>query len=127
MFYIERGSGEDWTLMMAGPHRLSLGDLHSAPVHGYATSGTYTGGQQAGDLYGSLPTPGNKTVFAGQRAPHRDCQARVRYNDQVIELYQWDEIPVNEFDPETGYMMGWKLIEQHHVVVPVEELWPLQM
>lgn len=107
--------GENWVTLMASPHRLNLEDLHGPSA--------ITSPIRSGDLYASLPIPGNKTVFAGVPG----TKARIRYNDQLVELYEWAEIPINEFNLDEGNIWGWKLTVQHKAAVPFEELWPLQM
>jgi len=67
------------------------------------------------------PTPGNKSVFAGRRG----WQARVRYDVALVELYDWDKIPENEFDPDTDYLWGWKLVRDYKSNIPFDVLHPL--
>ena len=116
MWHIERTDKEgNWHPMMLGPHRLKISDLRGPP-------GPPTGNQFTGAHYmNGWPSPGNLTEFAGKPG----IQARVRYNDTVVELYDWGKVPVNPADPESDTLWGWKLIEQNHAQVPFEQLWPL--
>lgn len=116
MFRVERSAdGEDWTTLMASPSRIGIDDLHGPPG---PHSINHTGG---GDMFAGAPSPGNKTVLAGGPG----WQARVRYEDTVIERYVWDRIPINELDPESDTIWGWKLIAQARHAIPAEKLYPL--
>lgn len=116
MFRVERITADgDVQLMRACPHRIGIGDLAGPP-------GPHPTNQMNGAQYmNGWPTPGNATVFAGMKG----WEARVRYNDTVIERFVWDKIPVNEFDPDSDTLWGWKLVEQNHQAIPFEALWPL--
>ncbi len=118
MFYLERSDDKgNWTTLMASPHRIGVDDLHGPPD----PPGGGASNVSAGSYMNSWPTPGNKSVFAGKQG----WQARVRYNDIVIERYGWDKIPENEFDPDTMYLWGWKLVEEKRQAIPFEQLWPM--
>lgn len=113
MFRVERSAGDgEWKLVMASPHRIGIDDIRAPPV--IASLG-------GGNLYGSTPSPDNKTVFAGKPG----WLARVRYEDTAIEQYEWAKIPENEFDPDSDMIWGWKLVHQAHSAIPAEKLWPL--
>lgn len=116
MFYVER-SGDDgeWTMMMASPHRVGIDDLHGPPG---PHSINHHGG---GDLHKAQPTPGNKGHFSGRTG----SEARVRYNDTIIERYAWALIPKNDLDPESPDVWGWKLVEEHRSSIPFEKLYPM--
>ena|SRR5215475_3384217 len=118
MWRVERGDDKgSWTTFMCSPHRVGIDDLRGP-------SGPSGVNQLQGAFYmNDWPSPGNKTVFAGKPG----WQARVRYDDTVVELYDWAQIPENEFAPpdEMKYLWGWKLVEEHHAAVPLEQLWPL--
>jgi hypothetical protein len=110
VFRIERSADEwnTWDLMMCSPHRVTVDDLHGPPE----------------DLHNQFPpttSPGNKSAFSGKKG----WQARVRWHDSVIEIYEWDMIPVNEFDPETDTVWGWKMIYDNRRSIPAEKLYPL--
>src|SRR5215470_19534005 len=126
MWYVQRSNDKgEWITMMSGPHRLNIGDLRGSPGPAYGPAISADGLSMprvcSGDLFSSLPTPGNLTVFSGKKG----MQACVRYNDTITELYDWGKIPVNPADPESDTLWGWKLIEEHRIDVPFEELWPM--
>lgn len=117
MWYVDRADDQgNWTTMMASPTRVGIDDLHGppGPHSNYHTFG--------GDLFGSLPSPGNKTCFAGARG----WLARTRYNDTLVELYEWDKILDNPFDPESDYKWGWRMKTENYHCIPYEALWPQQ-
>lgn len=116
MFYVERVKDDGTVeLMMTSPHRATIDDLRPPPGPSHINQGN-------GAFYmNEWPSPGNKTVFAGLPG----WTARVRWNDIVIETYDWAEVPENEFDPETRYLWGWKLASENRSAVPFEELHPL--
>lgn len=143
MFYIERirpdGAVE---LMMASPHRIGIEDLRPPP-------GPSPINQNSGAFYmNEWPSPGNKSAFSG--AP--GYKAQVRWNDIVVEKYEWTKVPQNPFaeaildetekpanemeaaffssvrdklELNTDYLWGWKLIAERYNAVPFEELHPL--
>lgn len=117
MWYVERKpDGEQWHTMMVSTTRIGVTDLHGppGPHSNYHTFG--------GDLYASLPTPGNQTSFAGRPG----WQVRVRHNDTMVELFDWDRILDNPADPDSDYKWGWKLVAENYGCVPFEDLWPQQ-
>ena len=103
----------NWTTLLASPTRVGVDD-----VRGTSVSAVIGGG----DLYASLPTPGNKSSFAG----HRGCHARVRYNDTMVELYTWQKVLENPNDPDSDYKWGWGKVAENYSCVPFEALWPQQ-
>lgn len=118
MFRIERINPDgSIDLMMASPHRVTIGDLRgpSGPSHINQGNGAF--------YMNDWPTPGNKTVFSGRRG----SRARVRWHDTVVEEYDWVLVPVNEFDPdpERPMIWGWQLASHNYESVPFEELHPL--
>lgn len=118
MWRIERCDGNGaWTTVMASPHRIGLDDIRGPPGPSPVnqTNGAF--------LMNDWPSPGNKSVFAGRRG----WRARVCYDDTVVEVYDWAQVPENEFVPpdEMRYLWGWKLIERNTGKVPFEQLWPL--
>ncbi len=109
MFYIERSDDKgNWSLMMASPTRIGIDDLRGPP-------------EDSNHNYLSNSSPFNKSVFAGKRG----WQARVRCDDTVVELFNWEKIPLNEMDPDSDTAWGWKLIQEHRSAIPFEKLWPL--
>lgn len=119
MFRIERINPDGSTdLMMASPHRITIDDIRGPPGPSHVNQGS------GADYMNGWPTPGNKTLFSGVRG----SKARVRWHDTVIEEYNWELIPVNEFDtdPERAMMLwGWKLAYENRSAVPFEQLYPL--
>ena len=116
MWYVQRSNDKgEWITMMHGPHRLRIDDLRGPP-------GPSPNNQLSGAFYmNDWPSPGNLTVFTGKPG----MKACVRYEDTVVELYDWGKVPVNPRDPESDTLWGWKLVEQHHADVPFEQLWPM--
>ena len=112
MWRLDRGDDRgNWTTMMASPHRVRVSDLHGP--HGDSNH----------NFLDNAPSRDTNTVFTGKPGWH----ARIRHDDTVVEFFDWDLIPENEFedpnDPETRMLWGWKLVEKNNVAF--EEMWPL--
>lgn len=103
MFHVERSDGAgNWTVMLVSPDPIGICDLHG----------------QA-ETYPPSTPPGFKSAFSGKPG----WQARVRYKDTVLDVYEWEKIPLNPLDPDTELAWGWKHLAHFHREIP--GLYPL--
>jgi len=107
-FYVERYDGARWTCLMMAQHYINPSAIQGPPEIDTDGKGSYPPAR----------TPGNASAFAGKPG----WNARVRFDDQVMELYDWDKVPENPADENSQTLWGWKLRQRFAVAIPVDRI-----
>lgn len=107
-FFVERHNGECWTCLLTAEHYVNPSSIGGPPEQHDNGAG----------LFPPARTPGNKTAFAGLPG----WQARVRFDDQVMEIYDWEKVLENPADPESARLWGWCLRNRYKVMVPPDRV-----